>query len=197
MLIGVTTRDPMLTPLDILKYMWLVFGVYWLLSARHSSKSITHEVPWWRFGRLLILAATFMLLFATWLPVGPLAWRFAPQSSTLTCLGLAITFAGLVLCVSARLHLGTNWSDKVVLKSDHQLIRTGPYKFLRHPIYSGVLLAIVGTALAIGQWRGVAALAVMSINYVIKARREERILTTQFGDAYRDYQRTAGFLFPR
>jgi protein-S-isoprenylcysteine O-methyltransferase Ste14 len=187
----------MITPIVILNYLWAALGLYWLLCARHSGKSVTQEAPGWRVGRLTILVGTFILLLSPSLRIGLLAWRFVPQSEALGWFGVVLTAAGVTLCVRARLHLSTNWSDKVVLKAGHELIRTGPYAYLRHPIYSGVLLGIFGTALAIGEWRGVVALAAMSLNYLIKARREERILSAQFGDAYREYQHTAGFLLPR
>ena len=89
------------------------------------------------------------------------------------------------------------WSDKVALKVDHRLIRSGPYAFLRHPIYSGVLLGVLGSALAIGEWRGVVVLVVMTANYWVKAQREDRILSARFGDSFTDYKRHAGFLLPK
>jgi len=97
----------------------------------------------------------------------------------------------------ARHHLGEYWSDKVALKVDHRLIRSGPYALLRHPIHSGVLLAVLGSALAIGEWRGVVVLLVMTANYWIKAQREDRILSAKFGDSFTDYKRHAGFLVPK
>src|SRR4029077_17391496 len=111
--------------------------------------------------------------------------------------GLALTAAGLLLCIWARRTLGEYWSDKVRLKGDHELIRRGPYAHLRHPIYSGVLLAVTGTALAIGEWRGAVALALLGANYFVKAKREDRILASRFGENFADYKRQARFLLPR
>jgi protein-S-isoprenylcysteine O-methyltransferase Ste14 len=181
----------------ILNWMWVSFGVYWLFSARRTEKAVTHEASLWRVIRLSILAVTFVLLLSPWLRVGPLAWRFVADTELGRWLGVALAACGIVLCVWARVHLGKYWSDKVVLKADHQLIRSGPYAHLRHPIYSGVLLGIAGTAVAVGEWRGVLAFVVMGSNYAFKAMREERILTRQFGDKYRQYQRHAGFALPR
>jgi hypothetical protein len=76
--------------------------------------------------------------------------------------GAALTALGLSFTSWARVHLGRNWSGTVTLKDDHALIRTGPYRRVRHPIYSGALLALAGTVLAVGQWRGVIALALVS-----------------------------------
>ena len=144
-----------------------------------------------------ILALTFTLLLSSWLRIGWLGLRFMPETSIAIDLGLALTAAGLALCVWARLTLGDYWSDKVVLTVDHRLVQNGPYSRLRHPIYSGVLLAIAGTALAIGEWRGVAAFALLGANYWVKARREDRILSARFGDAFAEYEQRAGFLLPK
>jgi protein-S-isoprenylcysteine O-methyltransferase Ste14 len=108
-----------------------------------------------------------------------------------------LALAGITLALWARLHLGRNWSDKVVLKVDHELIRSGPYAYLRHPIYSGVLLGVAGTAIVVGEWRGVIAFCMLLVNYSIKARREEKILSVQFGEAFELHKRDAGFLLPK
>jgi protein-S-isoprenylcysteine O-methyltransferase Ste14 len=111
--------------------------------------------------------------------------------------GFVLALAGITLALWARLHLGRNWSDKVVLKVDHELIRSGPYAYLRHPIYSGVLLGVAGTAIVVGEWRGVIAFCMLLVNYSIKARREEKILSVQFGEAFELHKRDAGFLLPK
>ena len=147
--------------------------------------------------RLSILALTFVLLLSPWLRMGWLGRRFVLDTEVGRTVGLVMTALAILLCVWARVHLGKYWSDKVVLKVDHRLIRSGPYRFLRHPIYSGVLLGILGTALAVGELRGILALVVMSANYFVKARREERVLAGQFGEEFAEYTRRAGFLVPR
>lgn len=181
----------------ILNWMWGLLGLYWLLHARRAGSTAVQEAAWWRVIRLGILSLTFVLLLSPWLRRGLLGQRFLPDTPTGQVLGVAITGVGILLCVWARVHLGNYWSDKVVLKTDHQLVRTGPYRYLRHPIYSGVLLGILGTAIVLGEWRGILALAIMSANYFVKARREERLLAGQFGAQYAEYRKQAGFLAPR
>lgn len=188
----------MVSALMILKWMWGVFGVYWILAAMSATKkTVAGEHSRWRVLRWSILTLTFVLLLTNWLRVGPLGWRLIPDHATVHWLGVVVTTAGLLLCIWARRSLGAYWSDKIVLKEGHQLIQTGPYARMRHPIYSGVLFAIAGTALAVGEWRGIAALALLGANYVIKARREERILTAHFSEAFIQYKSRAGFLLPK
>jgi protein-S-isoprenylcysteine O-methyltransferase Ste14 len=186
----------MIETLTILNWMWAALGVYWLVSALATKKTEVNEASLWRFLRLSIMCLVFTMLLTTRLRYGLLGWRFVPDSNVIRWTGVALTAAGLFFCVWARHHLGAYWSDKVVLKVDHQLIRSGPYAYLRHPIYSGVLLGVAGTALAIGEERGAVALMVMTVNYWVKARREEKILAEKFGDSFAEYRRNTGFLVP-
>ena len=112
-------------------------------------------------------------------------------------LGSVLTWMGIGLAIWARYHLAEYWSARVTIKEDHQLIRTGPYARLRHPIYSGLILATIGSALVIDQWRCVLGLCLVVTGYCIKARKEEAMLTQQFGEAFREHQKHAGFLIPR
>jgi protein-S-isoprenylcysteine O-methyltransferase Ste14 len=186
-----------LSAYQICEWLWAALGVYWLASARQSAKSKTSENHGFRALRFLILATTFTLLLSPWLRFGPLGWRFVHDSFALRVAGVVVTAAGLFVTTWARVRLGRNWSDKIVLKEDHELIRTGPYAYMRHPIYSGILCAIAGTALVIGEWRGVAAFALLFTTYAIKAKREERILAGAFGPAFAEHMQQTGFLLPR
>lgn len=184
-------------PQELLGYPWAALGVYWILSAKRSSATQKGESDAFRILRMTILVTTFVLLFSAWLRIGPLGWRFLPRNAGAEIAGIVITLAGISITMWARVHLGKNWSDKVEIKVGHELIRTGPYAHMRHPIYSGVLLGVAGTALAIGEWRGIVAFCLLSASYAIKAKKEERVLEQQFGDQYRAYQGKTGFLIPR
>src|SRR3989475_11570279 len=183
----------------VLNWLWAAAGLYWILSARAAGRNPTEagESHAHRILRLLILAVTFVLLLSPSLPVGPLARPFVPDHPAIRDLGVALVGLGILLMIWARRHLGHYWSDKVEIKTNHQLISTGPYGRLRHPIYTGMLLGIAGTALAVGEWRGLAAFVLLLTNYVIKARKEECILPQKFGTAFQEYQRRTGFLIPR
>ncbi len=175
---------------------WGVLGLYWLVTAVGTKKTAVNENTGLRVFRMAILALMLVLLMTDWLRVGPLAWRIVPRHAGVVWLGAALTGVGLMLAIWARWYLGRNWSDKVVLKVDHELIRSGPYRYLRHPIYSGVLLAVAGTTLTVGEWRGVAALVLLGTNYYVKATKEEKILAANFGQAFAEHKRTTGFFLP-
>jgi protein-S-isoprenylcysteine O-methyltransferase Ste14 len=104
-------------------------------------------------------------------------------------LGFAITFW-------ARAILGNNWSGTVTVKVEHELIRTGPYRWVRHPIYTGLILAILGTLIALDRWRGVVALPLLWIAFAIKYLKEERAMRQTFGAQYTEYRQTTGAIFP-
>ena len=109
---------------------------------------------------------------------------------------MALTAAGLLFAVWARQYLGSNWSGTVSIKKDHQLITNGPYALVRHPIYTGVLLALVGSAMAIGEWRAVLAFALASLALWRKLRLEEDLMHQQFGETYQAYCRRVPALIP-
>jgi protein-S-isoprenylcysteine O-methyltransferase Ste14 len=116
--------------------------------------------------------------------------------------GRALAVAGIVLCAAgigfatwARFHLGRNWGMPMSVKQDAELVTTGPYRLVRHPIYTGVLLALVGSALVLGVWY-VGVVAVFALYFVFSARSEESVLLEQFGERYRDYMRRTKMLIP-
>jgi protein-S-isoprenylcysteine O-methyltransferase Ste14 len=183
--------------LPMLKVIWAVFGIYWLVVARGGEVAEAGERSFYRPLRLMVLVVTFTLLFSERMAIGFLGRRFVQQMAPISYVGFAVTLAGLAVAVWARIHLGQYWSDKIVLKVDHQLIRSGPYAYLRHPIYSGVLLGVAGTILVIGEWRAATAFMLLLTNYWIKAKREEQMLASRFGECLRSYQKQAGFLLPR
>jgi protein-S-isoprenylcysteine O-methyltransferase Ste14 len=110
--------------------------------------------------------------------------------------GLIVVAAGLAFAVWARLQLGRNWSGHVTLTQDHELIRSGPYDLARHPIYSGMMAAMLGSAIVIGQWRCLVALAIFVAAILRRVSVEERWLGEIFPDAYARYRREVPALIP-
>ena len=175
--------------------LWAGWLLIWVLAAfaakpvarRESIPSrLVHVVP-------LVIAAT--LLGARSLP-GWLGARFVASSVTLDTLALALVALGLGFSVWARHALGGNWSGTVTLKHEHTIVRSGPYRVIRHPIYTGLLVAIVGTALARGEWRGAVALLLVAVALLRKIDLEERWLGEAFGPAYAEYRARSWALFP-
>jgi protein-S-isoprenylcysteine O-methyltransferase Ste14 len=114
-----------------------------------------------------------------------------------TALGAVFTLVGLLFTVWARVYLGRNWSGMfATVKADHELVTGGPYRLVRHPIYSGLTLAFVGTALAIGQWRGVVATALALAAFIHRMTVEEGFMREQFGAAYDAYARRVRAFIP-
>jgi protein-S-isoprenylcysteine O-methyltransferase Ste14 len=179
----------------VLGSAWAGAGLYWAAPGKGAQSG---EFRWYRPMRLLVLAAVFALLFWNATGIGFLGWSIVGHAAPLLgWTGFALTIAGLACALWARVVLGKYWSDKVILQTEHQLIRTGPYARMRHPIYSGVLLAVLGTALVVGEWRGLLAFLLLLVNYSIKAKREEKILAERFGGEFREHASHTGFLFPR
>jgi protein-S-isoprenylcysteine O-methyltransferase Ste14 len=176
---------------------WIVFCVYWAIGALRTRKTVSQESAASRYAVLLLEIAGYVLVFSDAAETGILSYRIVPRTYGVTIAGVALTWIGIGLALWARWHLGQNWSARVTLKEGHQLIRTGPYAYFRHPIYSGLDLAAIGAALAIDRWRCVAGVALIILGYWIKARKEESMLARQFGEAFREHCRHTGFLIPK
>lgn len=175
--------------------LWIAWLIYWWVSARNVKETrwqeplgsqLLHRVPL-LFGALLFAAPRLLplALRRRLLPLGPLA----------PTVGVLLIAAGLGFSVWARRHLGRNWSSQVVVKADHALVRSGPYSRLRHPIYTGLLLAFLGTAVIIGEVRGFLAFVLLLISFAIKSRAEEARMRETFPE-YEGYRRETAALIP-
>ena len=176
---------------------WIVFVAYWAAGALKTRRTVSQESFASRYGVLFLEILGFTLLFSDRAEIGVLGHRVVHRTYALSVAGVVLTWIGIAIALWARRHLGQYWSARITLKEDHQLIRTGPYAHLRHPIYSGIDLAAVGGALAIDQWRCVAGVGLIVLGYWIKARREESMLAAQFGEAFAEHCRHTGFLIPK
>jgi protein-S-isoprenylcysteine O-methyltransferase Ste14 len=176
---------------------WYAFIIVWVIGAFRLKPAKTTESAASRAMTTITLAAAFFLLFSTAARFGILGLRIFPEDAALAWMGVADTSAGAAIAIWARCILGGNWSSIVSLKAGHELIRKGPYAYVRHPIYTGILVAAIGTAIVVGEWRGVFAIVLAAIGLWFKAKREERFLTTEFGDRYVEYRQNTGALLPR
>jgi protein-S-isoprenylcysteine O-methyltransferase Ste14 len=178
-------------------YCWLAFIVYWLVSALKGKEAKRTETWQERMRHSLPMLAAYILTFVPVSHYGVLGARVVSAYAPLGMTGALITMAGVSLAIWARWHLGTNWSSTVSIRADHELIHTGPYRAIRHPIYTGMLLAFAGTALALGEVRGVLAFAIVLIAFYFKARKEESFLTQEFGERFAERARQTGMFLPR
>ena len=179
----------------VVPVLWITWLIYWVVSARDVKATRVRQPLWWELlHRVPVIFAVLLLAAPRALP-RVLTTRFLPAGGPLVLLGPILVAAGLGFAVWARLHLGRNWSANVVVKEDHVLIRTGPYRRLRHPIYTGILLGLLGTALWIGEWRGLLAVSLVAISFVLKSRQEERRMRETFPE-YAEYQRETAALVP-
>jgi protein-S-isoprenylcysteine O-methyltransferase Ste14 len=176
---------------------WIIFGVYWAIGALRTRRTVQKEPFAARYGIMFLEVVGFTLLFDDDAGIGFLGQRVLPRGLAVAEIGIAMTWIGILLALWARWHLGQYWSGRVTIKEDHKLIRTGPYARLRHPIYTGLDLAAIGAALSFDRWRCVAGVCVIVIGFAIKAKREERMLGAQFGEAFAEHRRHAGFLLPK
>ena len=183
---------------NVIDAAWIAFGVYWLAAAFRLNRMKKREPAHERLLRFVVMATAFLLLYNGPGPrFGPLNRRFIPYASWVETTGAALACFGVAFAIWARYHIGRYWSSTVSIRAEHQLIRTGPYAHIRHPIYTGILLALAGTVLAIGRYRAIVALAILLIAFTWKARREEALLSTEFGPAFEEHKRLTGFFLPR
>ena len=180
----------------LLPFMWLAWGCYWWAASRNVKVASRRETAQSRLSHMVPLFVAVFFLWSPRSPIPALGARFLPREIWAFWAGAALTLAGLLFTVWARVHLGRNWSGIVTLKRDHELITSGPYKFVRHPIYSGLLLAFVGSAVARGEWRGIVAVALAFWAFWRKLRIEERWMREQFGAAYDEYAQRVPALVP-
>jgi protein-S-isoprenylcysteine O-methyltransferase Ste14 len=176
--------------------MWISYFTYWWAMSRNVKATERSESAPSRLVRMVSILGAFALL---WLPRVPLPWlsqRFLPVGVWCFWIGAAVTAGGLLFSVWARRHLGANWSQAVTVKQDHKLISSGPYALVRHPIYTGLLLGFVGSAVALGEWRGLLAVALVCAVLWHKLRLEEKWMRAQFGEPYATYSRHVAALVP-
>ncbi len=177
--------------------IWMVLCLYWFFSALRMKAVKSREPLRRRLTYAFPIALGLILLFNSRAHYSWLGVRFAPDTTALAVSGVALTAAGVALAMWSRFVLGDNWSAAVSIRKDHQLIRMGPYRTMRHPIYTGLLMALLGTALVVGEVRGLLAVVILCLGFYRKARREEAILTREFGAGFEAHVQHTGMFLPR
>jgi protein-S-isoprenylcysteine O-methyltransferase Ste14 len=176
---------------------WFITMAYFLVSMFSARRITRREAATHRLADIALIWGGYVLIFMRLPEAGsafflPPAWR-----PSLGVLGAGLAVAGLAFTCWSRAVLGQYWSGTVALKADHKLIQSGPYRVVRHPLYTGLMTATAGTALALGLWRTLAGAALLWIAFLSRAHREDALLSRQFGQQFSDYQARSGRLLPR
>jgi len=172
--------------------LWLLWLGYWWFEARNTARTQKSESL---LTAVLYRGATFISIV---LIFGLKRQRTQLWPVTVPLLGIAVIFmlCGFAFAIWARRHIGRFWSARVTLKEGHQLIESGPYRLVRHPIYSGLLLSMAATVMTIGSVQSLCGYALLVGALIFKLAAEERLLAANFGPAYREYQKRVKALIP-
>jgi len=181
---------------QVIHILWISIFVLWAVTAVTSKQTVRSSAEGPSRIAVWIVWLAWWLLFTHGFGIDRLAFRFLPETTSAAAAGLAITVAGLGLSVWARFYLGRNWSALIQVKEGHELMRTGPYAIVRHPIYSGFMLATLGTAIAYGELSGLLAFIMILAAWGYKARLEETAMTEHFGAEYETYRTKVKGLIP-
>ncbi|HYY34874.1 MAG TPA: isoprenylcysteine carboxylmethyltransferase family protein, partial [Candidatus Binatia bacterium] len=184
------------TAIGVIRVCWITFVVVWLLAAVSTKRTIYRESRGERARYWILLVIAYVLVFrSNSLPL-PLGWLAIPHTKSSTWVGAFLCVSGLVFAVWARVILGGNWSGVITLKEGHELIERGPYRIVRHPIYTGILAMFAGTAIAIGYFGGFIGLLLLFVSFWMKLEREEDLMLKHFPDKYSAYQRRVKRVIP-
>ena len=175
---------------------WMIFMGYWTVTyfgqkpmAEQKSflSSLIYRIP---------LSLGGLLLWFPGFHHPPFIWHLTPATDLVRLIGTAVCVFGLVVTIWARRTLAGNWSSEVALKKGHELVKIGPYHFTRHPIYSGLLLMCLGTALVVGQFSSWLGFLLLCIGFWIKLKQEETVMLRNFPAEYLAYHKKTKALIP-
>ncbi|MGH9588422.1 MAG: methyltransferase family protein [Acidobacteriaceae bacterium] len=179
-------------------YLWLAFIVIWWSAAFASKRSVQRQGGGSRLLQSVIVLIGLVFLFSldhAFTGGWPIR-NVVPRTTDWMLAGAALTVAGMLFAVWARVVLGSNWSGWGTIKQDHELILRGPYAFVRHPIYTGGLAALLGTAVVYGAARCFVGLLICAFGFWLKSQTEEQFMIQQFGEQYVRYRKRVRALVP-
>ena len=182
--------------LDIISGCWLVFVAIWVFAAVSTKRAVYREPRTQRLRYWVLLVIAYLLMFYGERLPYPLNLGIIPHVAPTAWAAAVLCVIGLVFSVWARVTLGRNWSGVVTLKEGHELVERGPYRFVRHPIYTGILTMFLATALAQGRLSGFIGTLLLFASFWIKLRDEEKLMLQQFPGRYTDYRRRAKRIIP-
>ena len=185
------------SPWSLVAYAWMAMMLYWLVSALNVKRTKFLAPRRVRVIQLAFLIPGCLLLFTPRYRAGPLHLALLPRSATVAFVGVAITFAGVAFAIWARYILGSNWSSQVAIRENHELIQTGPYRWIRHPIYTGIIGGVCGSATVVGELGAFLGVALITVGLAYKGKQEELNLRATFGDSWIAHQQRTGMFLPR
>lgn len=175
--------------------IWMVLGLLWFLPAIFGKRTIQRQTSGSRLVQVILILIAYRLLFRP-IPWDVLNLHIVPATPSATIAGYSLLAAGMLFACWARVFLGGNWSATVTLKQDHTLVRSGPYRLVRHPIYTGLLVAMLGTAIAVGELRCFLGVGLAAVAWKMKSLTEEALMVQQFGEQYARYRMEVKALVP-
>jgi protein-S-isoprenylcysteine O-methyltransferase Ste14 len=175
---------------------WVIFFVFWVVSACFTKRSASRQGLRESMAyRIIGIGGCLVLIFARRFPES-LGIRFVQQTDFLAWVSALLGVAGLGICLWARITLGRNWSSVVMVKERHELVQGGPYRYVRHPIYTGLLVLFTGDVLLYGYWGGIVGEALLLLSFWIKLRHEETAMVNEFPGDYPIYMQRVKRLIP-
>ena len=168
----------------------------WLLGAVSTKPTIYRESSAERARYWLVLVIGYFLVVKSSSLPPPFDWLVVPHTTSSAWVGAFLCVSGLVFAIWARVILGRNWSGVITLKEGHELIERGPYRVVRHPIYTGILAMFAGTAIATGYFGGFLGLLLVFVSFWLKLKREEDLMLKHFPGKYAVYQRRVKRIIP-
>jgi protein-S-isoprenylcysteine O-methyltransferase Ste14 len=181
---------------NIITACWSVFFFVWVLAALFTKRTVYHESGTRRLCYIIPVVIGWYLLFRADRLGPPFNTHFLPRTNAILVAAAILCLCGLVFCLWARAVLGRNWSGTVTLKEDHELIIRGPYRLVRHPIYTGLLAMLAATALQKGHLSGMIALILVFVSFWIKSNYEEELMRKQFPGQYAAYREQVKRIIP-
>jgi protein-S-isoprenylcysteine O-methyltransferase Ste14 len=180
----------------IIAISWETFAAVWVIGLLFTKRTVRAAPHLDRLVQMAVLILGFCLMAGPWAWPGPFATQMLPRIANLQIAGAALTAAGCLFAIWARVTLGGNWSGRATVKANHELIVRGPYALARHPIYTGILTAAFGTGLAVGKWRCLLGFVLAAATIAIKMRQEEKLMSETFPGQYPRYRERVKALIP-
>ncbi len=181
-------------PSIIVGLAWIAFALVWLISAFGAKRNLS--TSWWRSSWLrTIIVIGVYFLFRPQIEHLAVIGYVSFRNPVLGAIGAILTVIGIGIAIWARFYIGRNWGMPMTLKENRELVTDGPYSYIRHPIYAGIMLAIIGSALVVGPWL-LAIFIIYFLFFLFSATSEEKTLMKEFPDTYPAYKERTKMLVP-